>query len=91
MTDAPAVLGWQAWRELEARYGLALITDAMQAGVGARILAPAPVPALAQLVLSAIFEAGMIVAHADDSVAARTNAQLALIQLLSGLVTPTTE
>ncbi|PXY31064.1 TetR/AcrR family transcriptional regulator [Prauserella muralis] len=86
LTDAPAVLGWQAWREIEARYGLGLITDTLQAAATARKLIPVPVPELAQLVLSACGEAALLIAHAEDSEAAKGRAQQALVALLSGLV-----
>lgn len=86
ISDGPAVLGWQRWRELEAQYGLGLITDFLGRGVEEGIFVPAPVATLAQLVLSAILEAGMIVAHADDPPAARADAEQSLMLLLAGFL-----
>src|SRR5262249_32287631 len=34
LTDAPAVLGWQAWREIEARHGLRLIAGMLTEAAG---------------------------------------------------------
>ena len=84
--DAPSVLGWQAWRELEARYGLGLITTALEDAHEAGLIAATAVPTLAQLILSAVSEAGLIVAHAEDKDTARAQAQESLLLLVSGLL-----
>jgi AcrR family transcriptional regulator len=88
LTDAPAVLGWQAWREVEARHGLGVITRDLQAAAREGLLVDTPVPVLAQLVLSAVVEAALLVAHAADPAAARADAERALLTLLSGMVRP---
>lgn len=84
--DAPAVLGWEQWRELEARYGLGLIMDRLEAARSAGLVAEVPIRTLAQLLLSAISEAGLIVAHAPDKEQAREQAQQSLMLLISGLL-----
>jgi AcrR family transcriptional regulator len=89
LTDAPAVLGWQTWREVEARHGLGLITAMVQSAVGEGRVAATSVPVLAQLVLSAVIEAALVIAHASDRVSARAEAEAALLTLLSGLIPPT--
>ena len=71
LTDAPAVLGWQAWREIEARYGLGLIITVLDRASREGVLVPAPVPALAQLVFSAVTEAALMVANAEDRATGR--------------------
>lgn len=88
LTDAPAVLGWTEWRAIEGEYGLGLITEAIEAAIAAGLLAPQPVRVLAQLVLSAIMEAAMLIAHAEDRDTARAQAQQALLALLGGLMAP---
>jgi AcrR family transcriptional regulator len=86
LTDAPAVLGWPTWRAIEARHGLGVITHNLQAAARDGLLVPAPVPVLAQLVLSAVIEAALVIAHAPDPAAARADAEQALLALLSGMV-----
>jgi AcrR family transcriptional regulator len=86
LTDAPAVLGWQTWREIQARHGLGVITHNLEAAADEGRLLPAPVPVLAQLVLSAVIEAALLVAHATDPRAARADAEQALLALLSGML-----
>lgn len=84
--DAPAVLGWEAWRELEARHGLGLITTELERARDSGLIAATAVPVLAQLILSAVAEAGLIVAHAPDKETARTQAQQSLLLLVGGLL-----
>lgn len=84
--DAPAVLGWQAWRELEARHGLGLITAQLENARAAGLITATAVPTLAQLILSAVSEAGLIVAHAEDKDTARNQAQESLLLLVGGLL-----
>ena len=86
LTDAPAVLGWQTWRQIEAEHGLGVVTDTLQAAQAEGLLQPMPVPVLGQLVLSAMIEAALLIAHAADRQAARAQAEQALLGLLSGLL-----
>ena len=86
LTDAPAVLGWQQWRQIEAEHGLGLTVDWLQRAAEEGLLVPLPIPVLAQLVLSAAIEAALVIAHADDPNAARAEAETALLAMLSGLL-----
>lgn len=86
LVDAPAVLGWQAWREIEAEHGLGLLVGFLAAAVEAGLVLPAPVPVLAQLILSAVIEAGLLIAHAEDRQKARAEAEQSLLVLLAGLL-----
>jgi AcrR family transcriptional regulator len=86
LTDAPAVLGWGTWRAIESRHGLGLITDGLEGAAREGLLVAAPVPVLAQLVLSAVIEAALLIAHAGDPKVARAEAEQGLLALLSGIV-----
>ncbi|MFC9664325.1 TetR/AcrR family transcriptional regulator [Nocardia sp. NPDC127606] len=86
LMDAPTVLGWPAFREFEARHGLGLITAELQRATDAGLIPVAPVPVLAQLLLSAITEASLIVAHAADPDRARVETQQSLLLLITGLL-----
>jgi hypothetical protein len=85
LTDAPAVLGWATWREIESRHGLALISASLEAAAAEGALTAEPTPELAQLVLSACNEAALIIAHAEDRAGAKTTAEKALVALLAGM------
>ncbi|HVW44179.1 MAG TPA: TetR/AcrR family transcriptional regulator [Amycolatopsis sp.] len=78
LLDAPAVLGWRSWREIESEYGLGLLADAFTRFIDAGLLVPQPVRALAQLVLSAVMEAALMIAEADDPAATREEVQQVL-------------
>lgn len=86
LTDAPAVLGWTTWREIEAEHGLGVLTTVLSKAIDDGVLAPQPVRALAQLVLAAVMEAAHMVAEAADPVAARAEAQQVLGTWLAALV-----
>jgi AcrR family transcriptional regulator len=85
LLDAPSVLGWETWREIEARYGLGLVKLSLQGLIEAKVIAEQPVDALAQVILGALSEAGLYVARADDVPAARAEMAAVLRALLEGL------
>ncbi len=85
LVDAPSVLGWDEWREVDERYGLGLVTAGLQAAMAAGALREQPVRPLAHLVLGALGEAGMLIANADDPRAAREEVEPAMLALLEGL------
>lgn len=66
LLDAPSVLGWQRWREIEAKYGFGLVKAALQGAMDAGLIAKQPVDPLAHMLLGALNEAGMLVARAKN-------------------------
>ncbi len=85
LIDAPAVLGWQEWREVSARYGLELVSLGLGGAMEAGVLRRQPVKPLANLLLGAMSEAGMVVAEAAGDEAAREEVEKALLALMEGL------
>jgi hypothetical protein len=85
LTDAPAVLGWSEWREVDNRHGLGLTRAALQGAVDAGVLRPIPVDAMAHLFVAALSEAAFVIAHADHPRKARAEVDEALEQLIEGL------
>jgi AcrR family transcriptional regulator len=85
LLDAPSVLGWAEWRELDARYGFGLLQGALQGLRDAGLLDPQPIEPLAHLLLGALSEAGLVIAEAEDAQAARDAVGMALDRLLRGL------
>ena len=85
LLDGPAVLGWEAWHEVEARYGLALIEGALSAAAEAGQIRPVPVPELALMLLGALIEGALQLARAGDQEAAKERTGEALRALLEGL------
>ena len=85
LTDAPAVLGWSEWREVDNRHGLGLTRAALQGAVDAGVLRPIPVDAMAHLFVAALSEAAFVIAHAVNPRRARADVDEALLQLIDGL------
>jgi len=88
LLDAPSVLGWEAWREVEARYGLGLIKVALQNLIDAGVVEPQPVDPLAHAILGTLAETGLYVAQAADVEAARAEMGAVLRRMLEGLRSP---
>jgi AcrR family transcriptional regulator len=86
LLDAPAVLGWERWREVASRYGLGLIEATLQAAADAGSISAQPVRPLAHVLMGALDEAAMYVARADDRAAARAEMGAALARILDALV-----
>ncbi len=85
LTDAPSVLGLHAWREVEARYGLALVRTGLQALIDAGLIEQQPLEPLAHMLLGALQEGGLLIAHADDAVKARREVGDGVVRILRGL------
>ena len=85
LLDGPAVLGWEEWHEIEARYGLGLIEAGLTAAMDAGQIRRLPIPELSLMLLGAMVEAALQLARADDQDAARARSGDALRALLEGL------
>lgn len=88
LLDAPAVLGWERWREVGARYGLGLISALLEAGIASGEIRRQPIEPLAHALLGALDEIAMLVARADDQRAVRRDAAMTLDSLLAALKPP---
>jgi AcrR family transcriptional regulator len=85
LTDAPAVLGWQEWREIDNRHGLGLTRAALDGAVDAGVIRPIATEPMAHLFVAALSEAAFVIAHADHPRKARAEVEKALLQLVEGL------
>src|SRR3954453_1508293 len=79
--DAPAVLGWERWREIGAANGLALIEASLAAAIEAGGIRRLPGKPMAPLLLGALDEAAMLVARSDGP-ASRAEVTSVLLALL---------
>lgn len=91
LLDGPAVLGWQAWRDLADRYGLGLLQHALQAAIDAGAITPQPVVPLAHVLIGALDECALYIARAPEPPAARQQCTAILRQLLDGLTPPASQ
>ncbi len=85
LLDAPAVLGVERWRTVEADYGLGLLSRGLEAIMKAERMKPLPVRAMAHLLLGAIREAALMIASAEDPGKAHREVAAGLQQLLDSL------
>jgi len=81
--DAPAVLGWERWREIGAANGLGLIEASLGAAIDAGEIRPLPVKQTAHLLMGALDEAAMVLAR-DRRPEAGTELTEVLVTLLEG-------
>jgi AcrR family transcriptional regulator len=85
LTDAPAVLGWREWREIDNRHGLGLTRAALQGAVDTGAIRPIAVEPMAHLFVAALSEAAFVIANAEHPRKARAQVEEALLQLAEGL------
>lgn len=85
LVDAPAVLGWQRWREIAGRFGLGLIEASLQAAIDAGQIGEQPVKPLAHVLMGALDEAALYVASSSDPGAAKAEVTATLSGLLDAL------
>ena len=84
LVDAPAVLGWPKWREMDAKYGFGLLKSALATAMQAGLIRKQNVDILTHILLGALIETAMVVARSDDPANARGEAQRALLSMLAG-------
>jgi AcrR family transcriptional regulator len=85
LLDGPSVLGWEAWHEMDAKYGLGLVTWALSAAMEAGYIERQPLDPLALVILGALNEAGLAIARADDVERTRAEMGDAVARLIEGL------
>ncbi len=85
LIDGPAVVGWQKWREIDAKYFGAGTRVAIAHVLGKKA-GDREVDALAHLVLGAVMEAALVCASAEDPKQSAHEATAGLRRLLEGLV-----
>jgi AcrR family transcriptional regulator len=85
LLDAPTVLGWARWREVDERYGLGLVINGLEYAMATGALRRQEPRPLAHLLLAAIGEAAQLIAHAEHPEQARAEVEPAMLSMLDGL------
>jgi AcrR family transcriptional regulator len=86
LIDAPSVLGWEKWREIDARHGFGLLKASLAAASAKGAIPPALVENFAHMLLAALVEVALIIARADDAAAATKAGKAAVQELLTRLL-----
>jgi AcrR family transcriptional regulator len=82
MLDGPTVLGWDRWHELDERYAFGTIKAVLTVAADTGRIEQSSIDPLSHLLLGAVMQAGMVVARADDPLAAKK----AMTETFGGLV-----
>jgi AcrR family transcriptional regulator len=86
LIDAPAVVGWTRWRELDERYSLgALRANLRQIAEEGRVPAE-QVDLFAHMVIASVTEAALMIARSADPKSALDPARAAVDALIDGLI-----
>ena len=88
LIDAPAVLGWHRWREIDAPHGVRSLREGIAAVLEARPDPALAIEPLTFLLSGASNEAALWVAEAKDEKAARRAMDRALGELIERLFAP---
>jgi AcrR family transcriptional regulator len=86
LTDAPTVLGWERWREIDERHAFGILKRGVAATPAAQRLGQDEQDALAHVLLAALIELATIIARAHKPRAAQRSAQTVLDDLLARLL-----
>ena len=82
MLDGPTVLGWDLWHELDERYAFGGIKAVLEVAADTGRIEQQTVEPLSHLLLGAVMQAGMVVAHAEDPLTAKK----AMTETFAGII-----
>jgi AcrR family transcriptional regulator len=88
LVDAPSVLGWERWRDMDGGRTLGTLRVMLQAVSDSGRLPSALVNPFSHMILAALDEIVLVVARADDPVAAVAEGRMAVEALLDRLLRP---
>lgn len=85
LIDAPAVVGWERWREIDEQHAFGLIKAAIAAIAADGRVKTELIDVMAHVVLAALVEVALLVARADEGRLAIRRGQEAVDELLTAL------
>jgi len=85
LVDAPAVLGWEAWRQVGSEHRFGILVAGLQWGIVAGEIDDLPVVPLAHVLLGALNDGALFIAAAEHKAAARDQVATIILRLLGGL------
>jgi AcrR family transcriptional regulator len=85
LLDAPAVLGWERWRELGLRYGSGLVEALIAHAISIGRIEEQPVRPLAHVLIGSLDEAAMYVVRAEDPAVARDQMRAIISRLVQAM------
>ena len=85
LIEAPAVLGWERWREISQRYGMGLVQSLVDYAISVGRVAPQPAEPLSHVLIGAMDEAALYLARATDPERARREVGAVIDRLIESL------
>lgn len=85
LLDAPAVLGWERWRQIGARYGMGLVQGMLGQAIELGQIEPQPVAPLAHVLLGALRESALYLADAADRAEAQREIGAVIDRMIQSL------
>jgi AcrR family transcriptional regulator len=83
LIDAPSVVGWQAWREIDGRYALGLLKSGLRMAAMMGRVPSAKVDLYAHMLLAVLIELALLIARSENIAAAVESSMEAVEQLVS--------
>jgi hypothetical protein len=87
LTDAPSVLGWDKWREIDERHAFGLMKAALEPAAKEAGLPASLIDAFAHMLFASLSEVALMIAQSDDATAALENGRRAVRELLARILT----
>jgi AcrR family transcriptional regulator len=85
LVEAPAVLGWERWREIGLRHGMGLVHGLISHAISVGRIPDQPAEPLAHVMIGALDEAALYIARAEDRVRARAEVGAVIDRLVDAL------
>jgi len=86
LIDAPAVLGWQRWRDLDEQNSLGVFRAALAYAAETGRIEPRHVDTFAHIVMATVNEVALMIARAEDPAAALSAGESAVAEFLDRLL-----
>ena len=90
LIDGPVILGWQTLREIQEAGSIAMIEVLVRRAISEGSIEPSPVRELTHMLVAALEEAALLVAHSSDPDEARAASGEILDRLLRALTSSRT-
>ncbi|MBD3646141.1 MAG: TetR/AcrR family transcriptional regulator [Pseudomonadales bacterium] len=85
LIDAPNAVGWQRWREIDARHGFGLMKFSLAAAAGSGKVDRDLAEVYAHAILASVMELALLVARSDDPDTELAHAERAIEVMIDGI------
>jgi AcrR family transcriptional regulator len=85
LQEAPAVMGWERWRQVEDQFSYSVVRTAVASLLDAGLIAVGPIEITARLLFGAISSGAMLIADATDQRTASKQVSEVVEQILTAM------